>query len=116
VKHDALSYIPFKSNTSWRQCGAPIWKFMYRYFVHNRSEVMQYYHQRSNVESTISMMKRKFGDHLRTKNDIAMSNEILCKSLVHNICVLIQEMFTLGIKIDFQQDSPRIFCAKSIVG
>ena len=61
-------------------------------------------------------MKRKFGDHLRTKNDVAMANEVLCKSLVHNICVLIQEMFNLGIKIDFQQDAPGIFCAEPVVG
>ena len=116
VKHGAIPYIPFKKNTSWKQRGAPIWKIMYRYFVYNREEFMQYYHKRSNVESTFSMMKRKFGDHLRTKNDVAMANEILCKSLVHNICVLIQEMFALGVKIDFQQEAPSIFCAEPRIG
>ena len=43
------------------------------------------------------MMKRKFGDSLRSKTDMAMVNEALCKVLCHNIVVLIHEMFELGI-------------------
>lgn len=70
---------------------------------------MKHYHQRSNAESVSSMIKRKFGNYLRTKNEIAMTNEILCKTLVHNICILIQEMFTLGIKNGFQNEASRIF-------
>src|SRR5258707_15405948 len=34
---------------------------------------------RSNAESTSSMIKRKFGDYLRSKTDVAMVNESLCK-------------------------------------
>ena len=33
------------------------------------------YHKRSNVETTISMIKAKFGDSLRSKTDTAMVNE-----------------------------------------
>ena len=43
------------------------------------------------------MMKRKFGDSLRSKTDVAMVNEILCKVLCHNLVVLIHEMYELGI-------------------
>ena len=39
---------------------------------------MAHYHKRSNVESTFSMMKRKFGDALRSKTDVAMVDEKLC--------------------------------------
>ncbi len=49
------------------------------------------YHKRSNVESTFSMMKRKFGDAVRSKSDTAMVNEVLCKVLAHNLCVLIRK-------------------------
>ena len=38
----------------------------------------------------------------RSKNEVAQVNEILCKILVHNICVLIQEIFESGIRIDFE--------------
>ncbi|MGB2603881.1 MAG: hypothetical protein WBC78_09810 [Candidatus Sulfotelmatobacter sp.] len=47
---------------------------------------------RSNAESTVSMMKRKFGDSVRGKTDVAMTNEVLC-----NLVVLIHEMYELGI-------------------
>ena len=46
-----------------------------------RDEFLTHYHQRSNVESTFSMIKRKFGDSLRSKTDTAMMNEVLCEVL-----------------------------------
>ena len=55
------------------------------------------YHKRSQVESTFSMIERKFGDSLRSKTDVAMTNETLCKILCHNLVVLIHEMHELGI-------------------
>jgi hypothetical protein len=51
------------------------------YFQFRKTEFLQHYHKRSNVESTFSMMKRKFGDSLRSKTDVAMINETLCKIL-----------------------------------
>lgn len=51
---------------------------MHGYFTYRRDEFMAHYHHRSNVESTFSMIKRKFGDSLRTKTDTAMVNEVLC--------------------------------------
>jgi len=46
-------------------------------------------------------MQRKFGDFLRSKADVAMINETLCKVLCHNIVVLIHEMHELGIEPTF---------------
>jgi len=70
---------------------------MVHYFQFRRTEFMQHYHERSNVESTFSMMKRRFGEGLRSKTDIAMINETLCKILYHNLVVLIHETHELGI-------------------
>nr|WP_298257737.1 transposase [Bradyrhizobium sp.] len=61
----------------------------------------RHYHKRSNVESTFSMIKAKFRDHVRTKTDVAMKNEVLCKIICHNICCLIQEAHELGIDTSF---------------
>ena len=47
------------------------------------------------------MIKRKFGDSVRSKTDVAMRNEVLCKILCHNICCLISAMFELGITPSF---------------
>ena len=64
-----------------------------------------HYHKRSNVESTFSMIKRKFGDSLRRKTDTAQVNETLAKVLCHNLVVLIHEMYELGIEPTFFQQA-----------
>jgi len=46
------------------------------------------------------MIKSKFGDNIRSKNKTAQVNEVLLKALCHNICVVIQEMFELGIEVN----------------
>ena len=89
-------YIPFKSNSSDK--GTPLWERMYHFFAFRRDEFLTHYHQRSNVESTFSMIKRKFGDSLRSKTDTAMKNEALCKVLAHNLCCVISAWYELGIE------------------
>jgi len=68
---------------------------------------MQHYHKRSNVESTFSAIKRKFGDSIRSRTENAMVNEALCKILCHNICCLIQEQCELGIEPVFWKEEER---------
>ena len=77
---------------------------MFHYFAFNRLEFLGHYHKRSNVESTFSMIKAKFRDHVRSKTDVAMTNEVLCKILCHNICCLIQAMYELGIEPTFWEN------------
>ena len=101
-KHGAVPYIAFRKHSRGLAQGSQIWRTMYVYFRDHKDEFMAHYHLRSNVESTFSMMKRKQGTYLRSKKGIAQINEILCKALVHNICVLIQEMFESGITVDFE--------------
>ncbi|MGA2334755.1 MAG: transposase [Terriglobales bacterium] len=95
AKAGAVPFIAFASHH--RGNGTGIWSRMYHYFQFQRTEFLQHYHKRSNVESTFSMIKRKFGDGLRSKTDVAMINETLCKVLCHNLVVLIHEMYELGI-------------------
>ncbi len=95
----AVPYIPFKSIHTG--IGGGLWQKMFHYFQFKREEFLQHYHKRSNVESTFSMIKAKFRDHVRSKGDTAMKNEVLCKIVCHNICCLIQEMYELGIEPEF---------------
>jgi transposase len=88
-------FIAVKSNATGEAGGG--WEKMVKYFKFRQDEFLQHYHKRSNVESTFSMIKRKFGDALRSKTDAAMVNETLCKLLCHNLVVLIHEMYELGI-------------------
>ena len=92
----AQAFIAFKSNATGGAGGA--YQKAFHYFQFKQEEYMNHYHKRSNVESTFSMVKRKFGDSVRSKCDFAMVNEVLCKILAHNICCLIQEQCELGIE------------------
>jgi len=47
------------------------------------------------------MIKGKFGDSVRSKTDVAMANEAMCKVLAHNLVVLIHEVYELGIHPTF---------------
>jgi transposase len=93
------AFIAFKKSSSGAAGG--LWAKMFHYFSFRQADFMSHYHKRSNVESTFSMIKAKFRDHVRSKGDMAAKNEVLCKILCHNICVLIQEMYELGIEPEF---------------
>ena len=96
------AYIPFRSNASGKPRGKTwMWRKMFNYFVYQREEFMEHYHLRSNIETTNFMIKAKFGDVIRSKDKTAQVNEVLLKVLCHNIVVLIQEMFELGIEPNF---------------
>jgi transposase len=106
IDHAAMPYIPFKSNSApAKRSNNTLWRRMYHYFSYNQSWFLQQYHKRSNVESTFSMIKAKFGDSLRSKTKTAQINEALCKILAHNLCCLIQSMFELNIKPEFWNES-----------
>lgn len=95
-------FVAFKSSAVGSpNSGGPNYRQMFHYFNYRREEFLQHYHLRSKVESTFSMIKRKFGDGLRSKTDTAMLNETLCKILCHNLVVLIHEMHELGIETHF---------------
>ena len=93
-------YIAFRS-TARGDGNCAVWNRVYHYYALNRDEFMRHYHLRSNVETTFSMIKRKFGDKLRSKTRTAQANEVLCKVLCHNLCCVIQSMYELGIDVDF---------------
>ena len=98
----ATPYIPFRSNASADSVHATmLWKKMYNFFVFNQEQFLEHYHSRSNVESTFNMIKAKFTDLVRSKDNVAQLNEVLLKILCHNIVVLIQETFELGIEPNF---------------
>src|SRR5258708_32989083 len=104
VDHNAMPYIPFKSNSVADSPTNPknaLWKRMFHFYSYNQTRFMQSYHKRSNVETTFSMIKAKFGDGLRSKTKTAQINEALCKVLCHNICCLIQSIHELGIEPTF---------------
>lgn len=106
VKHGAVPFIPFKSHCVPGEPGT-LWDRLFGYFQFNRADFLARYHQRSNVESTFSMVKAKFRDSVRSKNDTAMKNEVLLKFLCHNVVVVHQAIIELGIEGTFWPEKPR---------
>lgn len=99
-KAGIATYIPFKDGTNGKK-GPEIWRKMYHYYSFKREDFDAHYHQRSQVETTFSMVKRKFDNHLRSKSRQAQINEIYCKYICHNICVLITSMYDFGLEPEF---------------
>ena len=95
-------YIPFKKNATGKSKGAPAWNKIYNYFKNNGEEFMSHYHLRSNAESGFFMLKQRFSDSVMFKDPISQTNEILCKILCHNLCVLAQELYLSNIEINFK--------------
>ena len=98
----AIPYIPFKKNTTAKaHTGnkAWLWRKMYHYFQLNQEEFLEHYHLRSNVETTFFAIKSKFGATLKSKNQTAQVNELLCKLIAYNITVLIGAIYELGLEL-----------------
>lgn len=104
LRHKAIPYIPFKSNSKAQTSYGPkstLWTRMLEFYTDHREEFLTHYHKRSNIETTFHMIKSKFGQRLRSKTLTAQINEALCKVLCHNLCVVIQSQHELGIDVDF---------------
>jgi len=91
----ATPYILFKSNATGSSGG--LFEKMFHYYSFNRDAFLASYHKRSNIESTFSMIKAKFGSRIRSKGATAQINEALCKVLAHNLCCVIQSMFEFNV-------------------
>ncbi len=63
----------------------------------HREEFEAEYRFRVNGESAHSAIKRKLGEHLLSKNQLAQFNGLLAKLVAYNIGVVIHEVFEHGI-------------------
>lgn len=98
----AVPYVPFKSNskgTGRTDARRRLWHM----FEAQNDQFLAHYHKRSNVESTFSMIKRKFGASVRAKAFPAQVNEVLLKCLCHNLSVLVHAIHELRIDPVFWQ-------------
>ena len=96
-------YTDFRSNTTGAVGG--LFEKAFHYFSFNKDEYMSHYHKRSNIESTFSAVKRKFGDSVRSRTETAMVNEVICKLICQNLTCLIQAQIELGIEPMFWKNA-----------
>ena len=94
----AFPLVPFRKNaTGLTPPFDTLWCDMHQFFIHNQDEFLQHYHRRSNVETTFSIIKLKFGTFLRSKTMTAQVNELLGKVLCDNLCYLVSATYKLGV-------------------
>jgi hypothetical protein len=99
AQHGETPYIALKVNA--KPTEDSVFKRMFHVYSLKRGEFLSHYHKRSNVETTSSMVKARFGDSLRSKTDTAMVNEALCKILCDNLCCLVQSAYEPGVTATF---------------
>jgi transposase len=101
----AVPFIPFKSN-SVAVSSSPHWRRMWAMFSLRTEEFLAHYHRRSNVETTMWMIKSKFGSAVRSKSPTAQVNEVLCKVLLHNLACIAMAVAEFGIDVGFNHEAP----------
>ncbi len=79
------------------------WREMLWFWDRHNKLFRHYYHKRSNVESTFSVIKRRFLPYLRSKDEHGQYNEMLCKVVCHNLSVLVNSIFELNLESDFKK-------------
>lgn len=89
--------IPFKINSVARAGGSRIWRRKYHEFMARREQFDREYHQRSQVESVNSSIKRTLGEHLLSHNVTARFNELMMRLVVYNVSVIVEQAFEKGI-------------------
>jgi hypothetical protein len=93
-----IPYIAFYKNCALdADYKSTFWKDMLYLYKTRHPRFMERYYLRNNVEASFASMKEKFGGRLRSKSTTGQFNEVLCKVLCHNICVLIHSMYQSGI-------------------
>lgn len=105
----AVPFVPFKTNSVGMASKSPHWRKMWAHFTLKSDDFLKHYHRRSNVESTIWMVKSKFGGAVRSKLPTAQANEVLCKVLCHNLTCIVHAVAEFGIDVDFLKPArPRL--------
>lgn len=96
----AVPFIPFKSNSVGMASTSEHWRKMWCHFSLKSEEFRAHYHRRSNVESTMWMIKSKFGAAVRSRHPVAQVNEILAKLVCHNLACIVRAVREFGIDGD----------------
>ena len=96
----AVPFIPFKINSVGLASKSPHWRRMWGHFTLKSADFLAHYHRRSNVETTMWMVKSKFGAAVRSKLPTAQANEVLCKVLLHNLSCIVHAITEFGIEVD----------------
>jgi transposase len=100
----AVPFIKPKKNSTLKARGSMVWTKMMKFFRNNQLVFAEHYHRRSNVESTFSTLKRKWGDYNRNKKPMAQENEIISRIVCHNAAVLAEGLISYNLNPQFMDN------------
>jgi transposase len=93
--------MPKKTCSSSNKGPMSPWNLIVETWKYNKFFFAEHYHKRSNVESTFSALKRKFGDSCRCKDFFSRHNEILCRIICYNAAVLAEALLSYDLNSKF---------------
>ena len=97
-----IPFIDFRSDVRPPMLDGSMWSKMFHLYSYHQEVWKKHYHQRSNVETTFSMVKGHWGEIVLERNPTGQTNEILFKLVAHNIWVLNHQSALFGIDpLDF---------------
>ena len=102
----AEPWFKIKSNTTARARGSTAWKNMVNMSKEHPEIVDPKYHKRSNVESTNSAKKRKFGNSVRCRLPIAQKNEESFSWVGYNFSLVPRAIYEFGVSPSFIRMKP----------
>lgn len=97
----AEPWFMLKSNTRAKAGGSPAWSRMVLAFRNRPDEAAMKYHRRSNVESTYSAKKRKFGSSVRGRSPTSQRIEETISWVGYNLSTVPRARYEFGIDIPF---------------
>jgi len=97
----AAPFIMGKKNVNVPMKGSSSWGLMLRLWKKHQMFFCERYFRRANIESTFSMVKRKFGDFCRSKKPESQQAEILSRICCHNAVVLAEALLSYDLKKGF---------------
>jgi len=100
-KIGAEPWFKLKSNTTAKAKGSPAWKQMVNTTKEHPEIANPKYHKRSNVESTNSAKKRKFGSSVRCRLPTAQRNEEMLSWIGYNFSLIPKAKYEFGVKSSF---------------
>src|SRR3989339_551294 len=87
------AFIPFKVGKKKPSTASPksypAWKFAFNLWSKCNEFYMNIYHQRSNIESVFSVIKKRFGDKVLCRTFSMRSKEIALRLIAYNLKILI---------------------------
>lgn len=93
------AYLDFKKNSRFKGGGSRIWKDQIKLWKNKPEVWKESYRYRVLIESLFSVIKKKFGSYLRSRNNTSKDVEMLLKCLVYNFTVIARFSF----RTDFGQ-------------